>query len=189
MTGEDKKNSMVWVRHRTIPTEWPPLVGEVIANFCGQRVPHGQRDGSLRPYSRFYRQEPLLFYQVAPQLYSQGWVDPVPYIEALIFREVKIKFVDPWNSYSYLYLWVVGGHQKSNYQSKPHVLVTNMCQYFSSAVSLINSFSGNQKCNCASVLLQHIVVFVVTGLEKPVEIYWFIMWFWLSNHSAIHHLK
>jgi hypothetical protein len=27
----------------------------------------GQRDGSLRPYSRFSRQEPLLFYQVAPQ--------------------------------------------------------------------------------------------------------------------------
>jgi hypothetical protein len=31
-------------------------------------VPLGQRDGSLRPYSRFPEQEPLLFYQVAPQL-------------------------------------------------------------------------------------------------------------------------
>jgi hypothetical protein len=30
-----KKNSMVWVRERTIPTERPPLVGEVLANFCG----------------------------------------------------------------------------------------------------------------------------------------------------------
>jgi hypothetical protein len=30
-----KKNSMVRVRERTIPTERPPLVGEVIANFCG----------------------------------------------------------------------------------------------------------------------------------------------------------
>jgi hypothetical protein len=28
--------------------------------------------------SRFSRQEPLLFYQVASQLYSRGWVDPVP---------------------------------------------------------------------------------------------------------------
>jgi hypothetical protein len=28
--------------------------------------------------SQFSRQEPLLFYQVAPQLYSRGWVDPVP---------------------------------------------------------------------------------------------------------------
>jgi hypothetical protein len=30
-----KLNSMVGVRERTIPTERPPLVGEVIANFCG----------------------------------------------------------------------------------------------------------------------------------------------------------
>jgi hypothetical protein len=29
-----KLNSMVWVRERTIPTERPALVGEVIANFC-----------------------------------------------------------------------------------------------------------------------------------------------------------
>jgi hypothetical protein len=28
-------NSVVWVRERTIPTERSPLVGEVIANFCG----------------------------------------------------------------------------------------------------------------------------------------------------------
>jgi hypothetical protein len=49
-----------------------------VANFCGYRVPRGQRDGFLWPYSRFSRQEPLLFYQVAPQLYSRGSVDPVP---------------------------------------------------------------------------------------------------------------
>jgi hypothetical protein len=30
-----KTNSMVWVRERTIPTERPPLVGEMIAKFCG----------------------------------------------------------------------------------------------------------------------------------------------------------
>jgi hypothetical protein len=72
-----KKNSMVWVRERTIPTERPPLLAEVIANFSGWRVPRGQRDGSLRPYSRFSRQEPLLFYQVDPQMYSRGWVNPV----------------------------------------------------------------------------------------------------------------
>jgi hypothetical protein len=53
-------------------TERPPLVGEAIANFCGYRVTRGERDGTLRPYSRFSRQEPLLFYQVAPQLYSRG---------------------------------------------------------------------------------------------------------------------
>jgi hypothetical protein len=30
-----KKNSMVWVSERTMPTERPPYVVEVIANFCG----------------------------------------------------------------------------------------------------------------------------------------------------------
>jgi hypothetical protein len=44
-----EKNSVVWVRERTTPTEPKPFVGEVFANFYGQRVPHGQRDGSLRP--------------------------------------------------------------------------------------------------------------------------------------------
>jgi hypothetical protein len=57
---------------RTIPTKRLPLVGEVSANFRGYRVPGGKRDGSLRPYFRISRPEPLLFYQVAPQLYSRG---------------------------------------------------------------------------------------------------------------------
>jgi hypothetical protein len=30
-----KLNSLTWVRERTVPTEWPPLVGEVSVNFCG----------------------------------------------------------------------------------------------------------------------------------------------------------
>jgi hypothetical protein len=55
------KNSVAWVRERTIPTERTPRVGEVRTNFWGQRLPRGQRDGSLRPYSRFSRPEPLLF--------------------------------------------------------------------------------------------------------------------------------
>jgi hypothetical protein len=33
-----KLNSMALVRERTIPTERPPLVDEVSANFCGKRV-------------------------------------------------------------------------------------------------------------------------------------------------------
>jgi hypothetical protein len=33
-----KLNSMVLVRERTIPTEQPPLIGEVIANFLGMEV-------------------------------------------------------------------------------------------------------------------------------------------------------
>jgi hypothetical protein len=69
--------SVALVRERTVPTERLPIVGEVIANFCGYKVPRGQRDGSVQAFSRFSRQEPLLFYQVAPQLYSRGRVDPV----------------------------------------------------------------------------------------------------------------
>jgi hypothetical protein len=37
------------VRQRTIPTKRPPLVGEVSANFSGQRVSRGQRNESPQP--------------------------------------------------------------------------------------------------------------------------------------------
>jgi hypothetical protein len=52
--------SVVSVLKRTIPTERPPLVGEVSANFCGYRVPRDQRDRSLRPYSRISRPRIIL---------------------------------------------------------------------------------------------------------------------------------
>jgi hypothetical protein len=32
----------------TVPTKRPPIVGEVSANFCGQKVPCGEHDGSLQ---------------------------------------------------------------------------------------------------------------------------------------------
>jgi hypothetical protein len=54
-------SSVVRVRVRTILTERPPLVAEVSANFCRQREARGRRDGSLRPYSRSSRPEPLFF--------------------------------------------------------------------------------------------------------------------------------
>jgi hypothetical protein len=57
-----KLNSVASVRQRTIPSERPPLVGEVSAKFCGYRVPRGQRDVSPLPYSRFSVPEPLLFH-------------------------------------------------------------------------------------------------------------------------------
>jgi hypothetical protein len=65
---------MVWVREWTIPTERPLLVGEVIANFL--RI-EGARWSAWRiPTAVFsVSRQPLLFYQVAPQLYSRGWVD------------------------------------------------------------------------------------------------------------------
>jgi hypothetical protein len=37
---------MALVRERTIPTERPPLVGEVSANFSDRGVSRGQREGS-----------------------------------------------------------------------------------------------------------------------------------------------
>jgi hypothetical protein len=39
-----KLNSVALVRKRTIPTERPPLVGEISANLCGWRVLRGQRN-------------------------------------------------------------------------------------------------------------------------------------------------
>jgi hypothetical protein len=35
-----KKNSMVWVRERTIPTERPPLLGEVLPTCADNFTPH-----------------------------------------------------------------------------------------------------------------------------------------------------
>jgi hypothetical protein len=49
MPDGKKKNSVALVRKRTIPTERPSIVGEVSANFCGQRVLCGQRNEFPRP--------------------------------------------------------------------------------------------------------------------------------------------
>jgi hypothetical protein len=54
-------NPVVWDRERTVPTERPPLVGDVSANFCRYSVPRGQHDGSLRPYSLMYAAEICTF--------------------------------------------------------------------------------------------------------------------------------
>jgi hypothetical protein len=70
---KQKKNSVALVRERTIPTERPPLIGEVSANFFadrGCRVVnatdlHGRILGFQDP-SRYF------FFKVAPQLYSRG---------------------------------------------------------------------------------------------------------------------
>jgi hypothetical protein len=40
---------MALVRERTIPTERPPPIGEVSANFADKGVSRGQRNGSPRP--------------------------------------------------------------------------------------------------------------------------------------------
>jgi hypothetical protein len=68
-------NSVALVRERTIPTERPPLVGEVSADG---RVSRGQSDGSLGRNIGFLDQSRYFFFQVAPQLYSRGLVYLVP---------------------------------------------------------------------------------------------------------------
>src|SRR5215510_14702840 len=50
VAARTKLKSVAFVRERTIPTERPPPVGEVSANFCGsRRGSRGQRNGSPRP--------------------------------------------------------------------------------------------------------------------------------------------
>jgi hypothetical protein len=46
---QQKKLRGFLVRKRTIPTERPPLVGEIHANFSGSRVSRGQHNESPRP--------------------------------------------------------------------------------------------------------------------------------------------
>jgi hypothetical protein len=69
---------MALVRERTIPTGTPPLIGEVSAAFADRRC---HVASVTDPYSRilgFLDRSLYNFFQVAPQLYSRGWVDPVP---------------------------------------------------------------------------------------------------------------
>jgi hypothetical protein len=49
------------------------LVGQVSDHICVQRAPYGQRDGSLRPYSRISRPEPLLFYPSSSSVVLTEW--------------------------------------------------------------------------------------------------------------------
>jgi hypothetical protein len=76
-----KKNSVAWVREKTLPTERPPRVDDVSAKFA-------DRGCRTDPYGRnldFLGQSRYFFSQVAPQLYSRGWVDPVP--DRLLLRK------------------------------------------------------------------------------------------------------
>jgi hypothetical protein len=67
------ENSVALIRERTIPTELPPLAGEISANFCGYM---GCRlVNAAEPYGRnlgFLDWSSYFLFQVAPQLYSRG---------------------------------------------------------------------------------------------------------------------
>jgi hypothetical protein len=50
-TPKNEKNSVAWACEWTVPTEWPPLVGEgkLVPIFADGGVSRGQRGGSLQP--------------------------------------------------------------------------------------------------------------------------------------------
>jgi hypothetical protein len=74
------------VRERTTPTEQPPLLSEVSANFFADRgVSRGQRNGSLRQYSRVSRPEPLLFLSSSSSVVLYRPPRPVTGIALLYF--------------------------------------------------------------------------------------------------------
>jgi hypothetical protein len=66
------------VGRRNIPTERQPLIVDVSAKFADRRVSRGRRDRSSTAVISVSRPKPLLFFQAAPQLYSRGWMVPVP---------------------------------------------------------------------------------------------------------------
>jgi hypothetical protein len=80
-------NSVAWVRERNIPTERPPLVGKIIANFCGYRC---RVVSAADPYGRildFLDQSRYFFFQATPQLYSRDWVDTV--LDPVLIRKSR----------------------------------------------------------------------------------------------------
>jgi hypothetical protein len=77
-------NSVARIRERTIPSD-RRLLAKLVPTFVDRGChvvrmthPYGHILGFL-DRSRYY------FFQVAPQLYSRGWVDPVP--DPLLLRE------------------------------------------------------------------------------------------------------
>jgi hypothetical protein len=99
------KTPWLLVRKRTIPTERPWRPVKLMATFSGRGMSLCQYNGFPRPLISVSRPEPLLLFQVAPQLSWRGWVDPVP--EPLLPRKsgsAGNRTWDLWYSGS-LYLW------------------------------------------------------------------------------------
>jgi hypothetical protein len=67
-----KLNSLALVRERTIKTERPPLVAEIIASFCGYRCRVVSTQDPCGRILAFLDRSRYCFFQVAPQLYSRG---------------------------------------------------------------------------------------------------------------------
>jgi hypothetical protein len=92
-----KKNFVASVRKQTTPTERPPLVSEVSDNFFADRGHHVV--SVTNPYGSilgFLDRSHYYFFQVPPQLYSRGWVDPVP--DPLLFFFLYCPGIEPGTS-------------------------------------------------------------------------------------------
>jgi hypothetical protein len=71
-------NSVALIHERTIPTKRSPLVGEVSTNFYGWVCLMASATDSYGCILSFLDRSHYYFFQVTPQLYSRGWVDPDP---------------------------------------------------------------------------------------------------------------
>jgi hypothetical protein len=78
ITTTNNNNSVASVRERTIPTERPHLSAKLVPTSADRGVTHGQRGGTLRPYSLFLDRSCYFFFPVVPHLCLLGWVDTVP---------------------------------------------------------------------------------------------------------------
>jgi hypothetical protein len=73
---QKQTNSVVWVRERTIPSD-RRLSAKLLQTFADRGC---HVVSVMDPYGRildFQDRSRYFFFQVAPQLYSRGWVDPV----------------------------------------------------------------------------------------------------------------
>jgi hypothetical protein len=106
------------VRKRTISTERPPLVDEILVQtFVDRGVSRGQRSGTPTAVNfSFLDRSFYFFFQVAPRLCSWGWVDLVP--DPLLLRKsgsAGNRTRDLWDCSQKLWpLYYRGGLRKFN---------------------------------------------------------------------------
>jgi hypothetical protein len=78
LVNKAKKNFVAWNRDRTVPPNDRRLSAILVPTFADW----GCHVGNVTdPYGRilgFLDRSRYIFFQVAPQLNSRGWVDPVP---------------------------------------------------------------------------------------------------------------
>ena len=98
-----KKNSVALVRERTIPTERPPPVGEVSANFCGLRgVTWSAQRVPTAVNLCFLDVEPLLFYS------SSSSIEKEKQRILILILFCKEWIVKMWTGPKYLWMESIG---------------------------------------------------------------------------------